>query len=214
MKGLLIKDYYILRQSIKSMLFILVVWSLVFLGGRKTGMFLIPMFIMVAGINVLNLFSYDRQTKWETYVLTLPVPRWKMVLEKYFYAVCISTFFGLIAVAVVAAAAAVKGMAMGQEFLLELLMNWLTGIVISFFYNSFSIPLTYWLGVEKARLIPSVLIAAAVFLFVAFASAYGSGFTVSEGTAAIAIAAGALGTVIMMVLSYFISVRIYKKKEF
>ena len=62
MKGLLIKDYYILRQSIKSMLFILVVWSLVFLGGRKTGMFLIPMFIMVAGINVLNLFSYDRQT--------------------------------------------------------------------------------------------------------------------------------------------------------
>ena len=36
MKGLLIKDYYILRQSIKSMLFILVVWSLVFLGGRKT----------------------------------------------------------------------------------------------------------------------------------------------------------------------------------
>ena len=67
-----------------SMLFILVVWSLVFLGGRKTGMFLIPMFIMVAGINVLNLFSYDRQTKWETYVLTLPVPRWKMVLEKYF----------------------------------------------------------------------------------------------------------------------------------
>ena len=214
MKGLLIKDYYILRQSIKSMLFILVVWSLVFLGGRKTGMFLIPMFIMVAGINVLNLFSYDRQTKWETYVLTLPVPRWKMVLEKYFYAVSISTFFGLIAVAVVAAAAAVKGMAMGPEFLLELLMNWLTGIVISFFYNSFSIPLTYWLGVEKARLIPSVLIAAAVFLFVAFASAYGSGFTVSEGTAAIAIAAGALGTVIMMVLSYFISVRIYKKKEF
>ena len=84
MKGLLIKDYYILRQSIKSMLFILVVWSLVFLGGRKTGMFLIPMFIMVAGINVLNLFSYDRQTKWETYVLTLPVPRWKMVLEKIF----------------------------------------------------------------------------------------------------------------------------------
>ena len=69
MKGLLIKDYYILRQSIKSMLFILVVWSLVFLGGRKTGMFLIPMFIMVAGINVRNRVSYDRPTKWGKYAL-------------------------------------------------------------------------------------------------------------------------------------------------
>lgn len=103
MTGLLIKDLYIMRQSIKSMLFILVVWSVVFLGGKKTGMFLIPMFIMIAGMNVLNLFAYDRQTKWETYALTMPIPRWKMVLEKYLYSVCIAAFFGIIAVAAVAA---------------------------------------------------------------------------------------------------------------
>ena len=123
MTGLLIKDMYIMRQSLKSMLFILVVWSIAFLGGKKTGMFLIPMFIMIAGMNVLNLFSYDRQTKWETYALTMPIPRWKMVLEKYLYSVCIAAFFGIIAVAAVAAATAIKGMGMGPEFLFELLIN-------------------------------------------------------------------------------------------
>lgn len=214
MRGLLIKDLYIMRQSIKSMLFILVVWSLIFLGGKKTGMFLIPMFIMIAGMNVLNLFSYDRQTKWETYVLTMPIPRWKMVLEKYLYSVCIAAFFGLMAVAAVAAATAIKGMEMGPDFLFELLINWLTGIALALFYNSISIPLTYWMGVEKARLIPSVLIGVAVFLFVAFASAYGDDFAVSDSTVAGIIMAGALGTVVMMVISYFISVSVYNKKEF
>lgn len=214
MRGLLIKDLYIMRQSIKSMVFILVVWSLIFLGGKKTGMFLIPMFIMIAGMNVLNLFSYDRQTKWETYVLTMPITRWKMVLEKYLYSVCIAAFFGLMAVAVVAAATAIKGMEMGPDFLLELLINWLTGIALALFYNSISIPLTYWMGVEKARLIPSVLIGVAAFLFVAFASAYGDDFAVSDSTVAGIIMAGALGTVVMMVISYFISVSVYNKKEF
>ena len=214
MTGLLIKDLYIMRQSIKSMLFILVVWSVVFLGGKKTGMFLIPMFIMIAGMNVLNLFAYDRQTKWETYALTMPIPRWKMVLEKYLYSVCIAAFFGIIAVAAVAAATAIKGMGMGPEFLFELLINWLTGVVLAFFYNSISIPLTYWLGVEKARMIPSVLIGVAVFLIVALASAYGDDIAVSDSTVTAVIIAGALGTVVMMVLSYFISVSVYNKKEF
>ena len=211
MTGLLIKDMYIMRQSIKSMLFILVVWSIAFLGGKKTGMFLIPMFIMIAGMNVLNLFSYDRQTKWETYALTMPIPRWKMVLEKYLYSVCIAAFFGIIAVA---AATAIKGMVMGPEFLFELLINWLTGVALAFFYNSISIPLTYWLGVEKARMIPSVLIGVAVFLIVALASAYGDDIAVSDSTVTAVIIAGALGTVVMMVLSYFISVSVYNKKEF
>ena len=214
MTGLLIKDLYIMRQSIKSMLFILVVWSVVFLGGKKTGMFLIPMFIMIAGMNVLNLFSYDRQTKWETYALTMPIPRWKMVLEKYLYSVCIAAFFGIIAVAAVAAATAIKGMGMGPEFLFELLINWLTGVALAFFYNSISIPLTYWLGVEKARMIPSVLIGVAVFLIVALASEYGDDIAVSDSTVTAVIIAGALGTVVMMVLSYFISVSVYNKKEF
>ena len=116
--------------------------------------------------------------------------------------------------AAVAAATAIKGMGMGPEFLFELLINWLTGVALAFFYNSISIPLTYWLGVEKARMIPSVLIGVAVFLIVALASAYGDDIAVSDSTVTAVIIAGALGTVVMMVLSYFISVSVYNKKEF
>ncbi len=63
-------------------------------------------------------------------------------------------------------------------------------------------------------MIPSVLIGVAVFLIVALASAYGDDIAVSDSTVTAVIIAGALGTVVMMVLSYFISVSVYNKKEF
>ena len=63
-------------------------------------------------------------------------------------------------------------------------------------------------------MIPSVLIGVAVFLIVALASAYGDDIAVSDSTVTTVIIAGALGTVVMMVLSYFISVSVYNKKEF
>lgn len=51
-------------------------------------------------------------------------------------------------------------------------------------------------------------------MIVALASAYGDDIAVSDSTVTAVIIAGALGTVVMMVLSYFISVSVYNKKEF
>lgn len=214
MRGLLIKDMYIMRQNVKSMLFILAVWSLFFLWGNKSGTFLISMFTMVAGISVLSMFSYDRQTKWEAYVLTMPVSRRKIVLEKYLYVIITCAAFGLLAVAVVVASQILKGRGLSMEFLLEVLLNWLIGIAITFFYNSLAIPLTYWLGVEKARMIPSVLIGASVFLFVIFASKNRGIGAVSDHEMTLIFTGAAVTTVVMMILSYFISVTIYSKNEF
>lgn len=214
MTGLLMKDMYTMRQNLKSMVFVLVVWSVVFMWGNKSGMFLIPMFMMVAGMNVLSLFSYDRQTKWEAYILTMPVPRWKIVLEKYLCVVISCVIFGTMAIAAVTAAQILKGNGLGLEFVYDLLINWLIGITITFFYNSLAIPLTYWLGVEKARLIPSVTIGAFVFLFVLFASKYEILERISEHSMTSFFIGAAAVTAVITIFSYLISVSFYNKKEF
>lgn len=214
MNGLLIKDMYIMRQNLKSMVFILVVWSVVFMWGNKSGMFLIPMFMMVAGINVISLFSYDRQTKWEAYILTMPVPRWKIVLEKYLYVVISCVIFGTMAIVAVIIAQILKGNGLGLEFASELLINWLIGITITFFYNSLAIPLTYWLGVERARMIPSITIGVFVFLFVLFASKYEILERISERGMTLFFIGAAAVTAVITIFSYLISVSFYNKKEF
>lgn len=214
MTGLLMKDMYTMRQNLKSMVFVLVVWSVVFMWGNKSGMFLIPMFMMVAGMNVLSLFSYDRQTKWEAYILTMPVPRWKIVLEKYLCVVISCVIFGTMAIAAVTVAQILKGNGLGLEFVYDLLINWLIGITITFFYNSLAIPLTYWLGVEKARLIPSVTIGAFVFLFVLFASKYEILERISEHSMTFFFIGAAAVTAIITIFSYLVSVSAYNKKEF
>lgn len=214
MTGLLMKDMYTMRQNLKSMVFVLVVWSVVFMWGKKSGMFLIPMFMMVAGMNVLSLFSYDRQTKWEAYLLTMPVPRWKIVLEKYLCVIISCVIFGTMAIAAVTAAQILKGNGLGLEFVYDLLINWLIGITITFFYNSLAIPLTYWLGVEKARLIPSVMIGSFVFLFVLFASKYEILERISEHSMTFFFIGAAAVTAIITIFSYLVSVSAYNKKEF
>lgn len=149
MMGLLMKDLYLLRQNAKSMLFVLLIWSLIFLGGKKDGMFLIPMFIMVAAINGLSLFAYDRQTKWETYVLSMPVMRGKIVLEKYVFTVCSALLAGSMAVVVVVLSQLVKNQPIGLEFLQEVGINLLIGLVIAFLYNAILLPVSLLAGRGK-----------------------------------------------------------------
>lgn len=214
MIGLLMKDLYLLRQNAKSMLFVLLIWSMIFLGGKKDGMFLIPMFIMVAAINGLSLFAYDRQTKWETYVLSMPVMRGKIVLEKYVFTVCSALLAGSMAVVVVVLSRLVKNQPMGLEFLQEVGMNLLIGLVIAFLYNAISFPLAFWLGVEKARVIPGVIMGAGVFLFVVFASRLQEGSMSGDAVGLTVSIGAAVAAAVVMVISCMISAAIYEKKEF
>lgn len=214
MTGLLMKDVYLMRQSAKFMVFVMAIWSLLFLRGSKDGMFVIPMFTIWVSISMVNLFSYDKQTKWETYVLSMPVLRGKIVLERYLFTVCSALLAGVLAAAVVAAAQVFKSRPMGMDFFLELGSNLVFGVMIAFFYNAISFPLIFWLGVEKARLVPGVIMGAVILLFAIFALKYEGNIGVSDAAAIVYTIAGAAASVLAMAVSCLISISIYKKKEF
>lgn len=212
MKGLFIKDLYIIRQNLKSLLFILVVWGAVFL--PRGGTFIIPMFTVVGGIYILNLFSYDKQTQWDSFMLSMPVKRKAVALERYLFSAGMTLVSGVTAVIAVAAAQLLMHGAISPDLISEIIYSWLSGIVASFFYMAIALPLTYWLGVEKARMVPAVLLGVLFLGFVMVGKNGGGEMALTEEWLSLMIGCCTAVSVLAMVISAFISVKIFEKKEF
>lgn len=60
MKGLLLKDLYCLGQNVKSLLFILVIWGLVFLPQKDGGLLLISLCMMVSAMFTFTWIIYSK----------------------------------------------------------------------------------------------------------------------------------------------------------
>ena len=208
MKGLLLKDLYCLGQNVKSLLFILVIWGLVFLPQKDGGLLLISLCMMVSAMFTFTLSSYDRQVKWDTYALSMPLSRTAMVQEKYIVSI-------LMLMAAAAISFPLTGIAwlIDAEFLYAMYTTLLTGTAISLIYTALALPCSLWLGAEKGRYIPSVLFAAIFF----------AGIAMARGGRLKAMSPDLLSNFAILLLglsllvfagSYFISISIYRKKEF
>ena len=83
MTGLILKDFLILRKTLRSYLFMLVVYvGIAFTGVWSADIVGVLMVVMVVMLP-MNVFAYDKQAKWDTYGLALPVGRTKTVAARY-----------------------------------------------------------------------------------------------------------------------------------
>ena len=200
MKGLLLKNLYCLGQNVKSLLFIIVIWGLVFLPQKDGGLLLISLSMMVSAMFTFTLSSYDRQVKWDTYALSMPLSRTAMVQA--------AISFPLTGLAWL-----IRTGGIDAEFLYAMYTTLLTGTAISLIYTALALPCSLWLGAEKGRYIPSVLFAAIFF----------AGIAMARGGRLKAMSPDLLSNFAILLLglsllvfagSYFISISIYRKKEF
>ena len=82
MKGLLIKELYQLRHSIKAQGFSLVLF--VFLGLVMKSTVYVGMMVTVLITNMILLtIGYDEQCAWKRYALTMPLRRRDLITVKY-----------------------------------------------------------------------------------------------------------------------------------
>lgn len=213
MRGLFLKDFYIMRQSVRTLLFILVLWGIVFLPREGGSAMVVTMFTMVGGINFMNLFSYDKQANWDAFMLSMPVMRKKAVVERYLFTLFMSVLASSVAVILVTAAGLIRQGFLSGELVEEIQLSWKLGLAAGYFYTAIALPSIYWLGVEKARLIPAVLMGAVFFGFVLLGGK-------EEGAVIMKLlmAFEGLGLVLLslaaMAISCLISIQIYEKKEF
>ena len=150
MKGLLLKDWYQVRTSMKTMYltvaFVLVIWVL---STSSAYVFPVSYAAIFLGILPVNLLTYDQSVGWVEYGRTLPVSKKTLVAEKYL----IGLFCAAAAVVIGGLFVTVIPLRTGtapDEDVLSLLAGSVCAILL---INGISLPLLYRFGAEKARMI-------------------------------------------------------------
>ena len=157
MTGLILKDLLILRKTLRSYLFMLIVYvGIAFTGvwsADIVGVLLVVMVVMLP----MNVFAYDKQAKWDTYGLALPVGRTKTVAARY---LCVLLLCLLSVGVMLYAAGRVEE---PVEFLVSCSVMGLMSVLV----NAIMLPFLYKFGPERARMMFFGIMGGIVLLVVA-----------------------------------------------
>ena len=202
MKGLILKDLYMMRKYNMSFLLIFAVFMVVsFFGGENSFFTVYP--VLLAGILPVNLIAYDEKSKWMSYAVVFPYSRRQIVTVKYIITAVVYAVILLFTFAVQWLKAAVYGGDISDNVsIISVLAP--VGIMPS----AVMLPLIFKLGVEKGRIV--------YILGICIICALIPMFTMSEDIS-IDIGAAQLMIIIIPILlfifSWFVSVRVFEKRE-
>lgn len=225
MKGLLYKDWSLIAGGYKTnFLFLLVFYGLLTVVGRMT--FMAYAMVFVVGLYASSTISMDENSHWDAYAHTLPVTPGQLVAVKYWLTLILTAASIPLAFLLLALIPESKP----SPF--EAVLGLAAASTVTLIYFSFVIPLSYKFGAAKARSWVSISILVVAFgpvaLFallpeqvtIPIKNAVSSldiniTFTWSETsfTAAV-IGVSLLVSLVCMVISWAVSVRIYTRKTY
>lgn len=217
MKGLIVKDLINISRSIKIVLALVVFYGVMALTTESPGGFT-SIILLVLAIATLSTYSYDEMANWDLYALTLPISRNNLIQAKYIFMLIMSLLgFVLNSLALIA----INGM-MKVDNLFDGI-NYValgTGIVILFY--SIIIPFVTKVGITKARIYILVtymvpfLFGSLIFEQIKKVSPNPPNGLVEFLEMIIRNAHIIIPSAIIIILgiSYCISIRVYSKKEF
>ena len=214
MNGLLLKDIYLLKTYGKTYFLLLAFYAVVgFINGATFFSILISVTLLILP---LNTFAFDEQARWDKFAAALPGGRRAVVRAKYRFLFLVLAGLFVLSLAlnllmVAAGRAADTGLG---ALLLTVVSTLLVGALI----NLILFPLLFKFGTQKSRLILALIMGATFALI-------GIGIGVlrtdaqwpprlSTPTPVLIVAAAAVLTAAVALISYRISCRVYDKKEF
>lgn len=207
MKGLLLKDWYMMKQYCRYYLFCAVGFTA--LSVISSGnMFFVFYPCLLCGMIPVNLIGYDERSRWMQYCGTLPYTKAQVVSGKYL----IGLFSQLTVLLVIGTAQAAKMIISGNFDFGELAVLILLMLIVSMLSSSISLPFIFKLGVEKGRTAYYVMVG-----FVCGASVLASGLF--RGEFGIEIKLNLVLTILAIVaigiyiFSWYMSIVFYKKRE-
>ena len=207
MKGLLLKDWYMMRKYCRSYLLIAAVFIAVSLYSNYN-LFFIFYHCMLCGMIHVNLIGYDERSRWMQYSGTLPYTKTQIVSAKY--------LIGLLAqvtiLIVTGIAQGVKMTVAGNFVFGEFVVLMLLMLIVATLTSSISLPFIFKLGVEKGR--------TAYFIMIGFvcgasilASSFFRGQLVAEIEPNAILAALAVAGIGVYALSWYLSVVFFKGRD-
>ncbi len=217
MKGLLLKDFINLKKNFKIFGLLSIIYIVLAVASKDTGFFN-SIITMLFAILTMSLFSYDDMAKWEIYGLTMPITREDMVKNKYAMLLLL-TMFGIAFSSIISIGI---NIVLKKENLFASISNSFIGAFVVIVLYSIVLPIIIKLGVEKARII-ILIIMVVPFAVVSAINAYlKEGFSVATGSLATLLYSTSsysyfllpVIALLILYLSYRISVGIYRKKDF
>jgi hypothetical protein len=217
MKGLILKDIINMKRNAKFLLAMAVLYGFMAFS-MESSSFFSGVFTLIFATMTLYSFSLDEIAKWDGYALTMPIKRENVIQGKYLF-MLILTFAGLVINMLITF---LMNVAIKAEKLSSGLEESAIGTAIVILFYSIIIPIIIKFGVEKARF---MLVAIYMIPFIA-----GTGIfkflkqRYPEPPQILVHIAGFLYDnvyiivpvflLVSLLISYRISIRIYRKKEF
>lgn len=209
MLGLVKKDLLMIKGNIRQVILFLVVF-LILAFQENNIIVIVPVFVSM--MVFITTFSYDEYNKWDAYAISLPVSRKNIVKAKY----VASIILWVIALLVTVVITGIMGL-FEQNINYFEMFGMILGCVFSIvLLEAIMFPLIFKFGVEKGRigLFVGVFAIAALlgFIFTGIDLENANGFIEIFNEYYYILLP--LVAVILLVISYYVSKRIYLKKEF
>lgn len=146
MKGLLLKDWYMMKKYCRAYIVIAVVFIAMSLVSNGN-MFYVFYPCLLCGMIPVNLIGYDEKSHWVQYSGTMPYTRTQIVSAKYL----IGLFAQVTMLIVTGIAQGIKMGVSGKFILNNFIVLMLMMLSMATFTSSISLPFIFKLGVEKGR---------------------------------------------------------------
>ena len=209
MLGLVKKDLLMIKGNIRQAILFLVVF-LILAFQENNIIVIVPVFVSM--MVFITTFSYDEYNKWDAYAIALPISRKNIVKSKYIA----SVILWLIALLVTVVITVIMGI-IGQNINYFEMFGMILGCVFSIvLLEAIMFPLIFKFGVEKGR----IGLFVGVFAIAALLGFIFTGVDLENATGFIEFFNKyyyillPLAIIILLMGSYFVSKRIYLKKEF
>ena len=207
MKGLLLKDWYMMKKYCRYYLFVSI--GFIILSMMSSGnMFFVFYPCLLCGMIPVNLLGYDERSRWTEYVGTLPYTKTQIVSAKYL----IGLFAQLAMLTMTGIAQGVK-MSIAHEFILkEFLVLMMLLLIIASVASSLTLPFVFKYGVEKGRTAYFLMIGVVCAGSIIATTVFKEGLQNEIQLNAVLPIACIVGVAIYVV-SWCLSIMFYKKRE-
>lgn len=203
MIGLLIKDIYNIRKQALWYLATIIIFAFLSIVLKNGGF--IASIGMVTAVNVpLTAIAYEEREGWQKFIVASGTKISHIVIEKYIMGLVFS-FISTIALLIFFLMTEVA-INSWLEFTISVCMQLLT--------LSIAMPITFKFGVEKSRSYLMVAVFAIMVIFVALMTLFGKVLNTIVINVALISSLLIIMALIILGVSYYNSIKIYKKKEF
>lgn len=212
MKGLLLKDFLILKECKQIVLLLLFYIVISFLTNNFS--FVSAILIMYTTIFVLTTFSYDAYSKWEKYSLCFPVSRKDLVLSKYLFFLLLLAGAVFISLTLSVSFLLFINQTPNKELILETIFSMIGISTYAVFFISVLFPIVFKIGIEKSRTLMMIIMAVPFLLFAFLGYNHMLPFReLSEQTVILFLCVLFLLSFCALFASFFLSLKIFVKKD-